>query len=97
MLELEADALLVSQTVTQQGLHLGTLRDLVERIEASGRRREMLLICGGPRITDDLARELGFDVGFSKGTYPHHVASYIVREMASRITTSSTEPTSAAL
>jgi beta-lysine 5,6-aminomutase beta subunit len=97
VLELEADALLVSQTVTQQELHVGTLRDLVERIEASGRRGEMLLICGGPRITEDLARELGFDVGFSKGTYPHHVASYIVREMAARTATSSTEPTSAAL
>ncbi|HEY2717416.1 MAG TPA: OAM dimerization domain-containing protein [Solirubrobacterales bacterium] len=96
VLELEADALLVSQTVTQQELHVGTLRDLVERIEASGRRGEMLLICGGPRITNDLARELGFDVGFSKGTYPHHVASYIVRETAARAA-SETETTSAAL
>ena len=96
VLDLEADALLVSQTVTQQELHVDTLRDLTERVEASGRRGEMLLICGGPRITPDMARELGFDAGFSKGTYPHHVASYIVREMATRAA-SNAEATSAAI
>jgi beta-lysine 5,6-aminomutase beta subunit len=97
VMDLEADALLVSQTVTQQELHVDTLRDLAERIESSGRRGDMILICGGPRITSDLARELGFDTGFSKGTYPHHVASYIVREMASRASMSNAEATSAAL
>ena len=32
-----------------------------------------------------LAKELGYDAGFSKGTYPHHVASFIVRELAERV------------
>jgi len=84
VVELEADALLVSQTVTQQELHVSTLAKLVERIEAAGRREDLLLICGGPRITRELAEELGFDTGFSRGTHPHEVASYIVQEMASR-------------
>jgi beta-lysine 5,6-aminomutase beta subunit len=84
-LELEADALLVSQTVTQQELHVSTLAELAKRVEATGRRGELLLVCGGPRITPDLARELGFDTGFSRGTYPHEVASYLVREMAARL------------
>jgi len=97
VVDLEADALLVSQTVTQQELHIDTLRELVERIEAVGRRSDMILICGGPRITPELARELGFDIGFSRNTYPHQVASYIVREMASREIVSSAETTSAAL
>jgi beta-lysine 5,6-aminomutase beta subunit len=82
--ELEADAILVSQTVTQQGLHLHNLTELVELVEAEGRRRDVLLICGGPRISDELAKELGFDAGFSKGTYPNDVAAFIAQEIAAR-------------
>jgi beta-lysine 5,6-aminomutase beta subunit len=82
--ELGADAILVSQTVTQQGLHLHNLTELVELVEAEGRRREVLLVCGGPRISDELAKELGFDAGFSKGTYPNDVASFIAQEVAAR-------------
>jgi beta-lysine 5,6-aminomutase beta subunit len=82
--ELKADAILVSQTVTQQGLHLHNLTELVELVEAEGRRRDVLLVCGGPRISDELAKELGFDAGFSKGTYPNDVASFIAQELAAR-------------
>ncbi len=84
-LEVGADAILVSQTVTQQNLHVHNLTELVEMVEAEGRRRETILVCGGPRVTNELAKELGFDAGFSKGTYPHHLASFIVRELASRV------------
>jgi beta-lysine 5,6-aminomutase beta subunit len=45
----------------------------------------MILTCGGPRVSNELAKELGYDAGFSKGTYPHHVASFLVRELAARI------------
>jgi beta-lysine 5,6-aminomutase beta subunit len=83
--DLEADAILVSQTVTQQNLHVSNLTELVEIVEAEGKRRRLILACGGPRVTNELAKELGFDAGFSKGTYPHHVASFIVRELAARI------------
>jgi beta-lysine 5,6-aminomutase beta subunit len=82
--ELKADAILVSQTVTQQGLHLHNLTELVELVEAEGRRRDVLLVCGGPRISDELAKELGFDAGFSKGTYPNDVAAFIAQELAAR-------------
>jgi beta-lysine 5,6-aminomutase beta subunit len=84
-IDLDADAILVSQTVTQQNLHIANLTELVEIIEAEGRRKQMILTCGGPRVSNELAKELGYDAGFSKGTYPHHVASFIVRELAARI------------
>ena len=83
-IEVAADAILVSQTVTQQNLHVQNLTELVEMVEAEGRRGRILLICGGPRVTNELAKELGYDAGFSKGTYPHHLATYIVRELAAR-------------
>ncbi len=83
-IEVGADAILVSQTVTQQNLHVNNLTELVEILEAEGRRRETILACGGPRVSNELAKELGFDAGFSKGTYPHHLATFIVRELAAR-------------
>ena len=84
-IELDADAILVSQTVTQQNLHVHNLTELVEIVEAEGRRKQLILTCGGPRVSSELAKELGYDAGFSKGTYPHHVASFIVRELAARL------------
>jgi beta-lysine 5,6-aminomutase beta subunit len=84
-LELKADAILVSQTVTQQNLHIHNLTELVEIVEAEGSRRQLILACGGPRVSNELAKELGYDAGFSKGTYPHHLASFLVRELAARV------------
>jgi beta-lysine 5,6-aminomutase beta subunit len=84
-IELNADAILVSQTVTQQNLHIQNLTELVEIVEAEGRRRQTILACGGSRVSNELAKELGFDAGFSRGTYPHHLATFLVREVAARM------------
>jgi len=83
-IEVHADVIMVSQTVTQQQLHIHNLTQLVDLLEAEGVRDDMLLICGGPRISNELAKELGYDVGFSKGCYPNYVATYIVKELAER-------------
>jgi len=88
-IDLNADAILVSQTVTQQNLHVHNLTELVEIVEAEGLRKQLILTCGGPRVSNELAKELGYDAGFSKGTYPYHVASFIVRELAARMADSS--------
>ncbi|MGL5312569.1 MAG: OAM dimerization domain-containing protein, partial [Peptostreptococcaceae bacterium] len=62
--ELNADVLLVSQTVTQKNIHIENLTNLVELLEAEGIRDKVILICGGPRISHELAKELGYDAGF---------------------------------
>ncbi|CAL9632276.1 Lysine 5,6-aminomutase beta subunit [Streptomyces sp. enrichment culture] len=80
----DADAILVSQTVTQQNLHLHNLTELVDLVEAEGVRDRSLLICGGPRLSHELAKELGFDAGFSRGTYPNHLGTFIVQELLAR-------------
>jgi beta-lysine 5,6-aminomutase beta subunit len=84
-IEVGADAILVSQTVTQQNLHVHNLTELVEMVDAEGMRGQMILACGGPRVSNELAKELGYDAGFSKGTEPQHLASFIVRELADRV------------
>lgn len=91
-----ADAILVSQTVTQQNLHLHNLTELVEIVEAEGIRDRVLLICGGARISNELAKELGFDAGFFKGTYPNHVGTFIVKELKARMDLAGTQRHSAA-
>ena len=83
-IEVHADAILVSQTVTQQNLHVQNLTELVEMVEAEGRRGQIILACGGPRVTSELAKELGYDAGFSKGTEPQHLATFLARELAAR-------------
>jgi beta-lysine 5,6-aminomutase beta subunit len=83
-IEVGADAILVSQTVTQQNLHIHNLTELVEILEAEGRRKDTILACGGPRVSNELAKELGYDAGFSKGTEPHHLAAFLVQELAAR-------------
>lgn len=82
--EVEADAILVSQVVTQKNVHLSNLTGLVDLLEAEGMRERVLLIAGGPRITHELAVELGFDAGFGPGTVPSQVAAFIVQTMVER-------------
>ena len=76
-----ADAILVSQVVTAKDVHIQNLTEFVELAESFGIRDRMLTIVGGPRISHQLALELGFDAGFGPGTYAEHVASYILDQI----------------
>lgn len=84
---LEADAVLVSATVTQQDLHVFNLRQLARMVADRGAHEGVQALCivGGadPKVQQE-ARALGFDAGFGKGTYPNHVATTIVRMMCER-------------
>jgi beta-lysine 5,6-aminomutase beta subunit len=79
---LHADAILVSQVITQRNCHRENGRAFVELLERQGCRRDFLLLLGGPRVDHPLATELGFDAGFGPGTKPADVASYIVERVA---------------
>ncbi|MGV8963911.1 MAG: OAM dimerization domain-containing protein [Candidatus Saccharimonadaceae bacterium] len=84
-IETKADALLVSQTVTQKDIHIKNMVELVEMLEAEGLRETMLIACGGPRISHELAKELGYDAGFGMNTYADDVASFLAQEIYRRI------------
>lgn len=83
-IELNADAILVSQVVTQKDVHIPNLTELVELLEAEGIRDKLIIACGGPRINHELAKELGYDAGFGTGSYAEDVATFVVTEMAKR-------------
>ena len=84
-IELKADCLLVSQTVTQKDVHIKNLIELVEMLEAEGLRDKVILCCGGPRLNHELAKELGYDAGFGMNTYADNVASYMAEEFVKRM------------
>jgi beta-lysine 5,6-aminomutase beta subunit len=83
-IELNADVLLVSQTVTQKEIHVRNLTNLVDLLEAEEIRDKVILICGGARISNELAKELGYDAGFGPNTFSENVATFFVKEIYDR-------------
>jgi len=57
----------------------------VELLEAEGIRDKIILICGGARISNELAKELGYDAGFGPNTYANIVATYAIKELFGRM------------
>ena len=78
------DALLASQVVTQKGSDVANFTALAELLEAEGIRDDVLLIAGGPRMTNLLATELGYDAGFGRGTLPSDVATFVAQRLTER-------------
>lgn len=82
-----ADAVLVSQVVTQRDAHLHNTRQMAEAFRAAfpdaqgpGRGRPLLVV-GGPRFGTLTPADLGVDAVFGKGTTPAEVASYLVHAL----------------
>ena len=79
-----ADVILISQVVTQKDVHISNMTQLVELLEARGERSRYVLVAGGPRISNKLAVELGYDVGFGRGAYANDVASWAVKRLVEK-------------
>ena len=83
--ELNADAVLISQVVTQRDSHIKNLKEFRELWKADKRiSKNVIVIIGGPRLDHAHALKLGFDAGFGPGTKPSFVASFIVHEFMKR-------------
>ena len=83
----KADAVLISQIVTQKDAHIKNLTELIELAEAEKLRSRLIMIAGGPRMNNKLAKEFGYDAGFASGTYAEHVATFIVKKLYERMVT----------
>jgi beta-lysine 5,6-aminomutase beta subunit len=78
----QADAVLVSQVVTQRDAHVhNTLEMTAAFREAYPADRRPVLVVGGPRFDESMAAELGVDRVFARGTTPAEVASFLVHEL----------------
>ncbi|MEP7370279.1 MAG: OAM dimerization domain-containing protein [Dermatophilaceae bacterium] len=81
--EQKADAVLVSQVVTQKDAHIHNTMSMSAAFrEAYPAGQVPLLVVGGPRFEQGLTGKLGVDRIFGKGTTPGEVASYLVHAMA---------------
>ncbi len=79
---LGADAVLVSQVVTQKDAHLHNTREMAAAFrEAYPAVEKPLLVVGGPRFDEGSAQALGVDRIFGKGTTPGEVASYLTHAL----------------
>ncbi len=83
--EEQADAVLVSQVVTQRDAHLLNTREMSAAFrEAFPAASRPLLIVGGPRFDESMATDLGVDRVFGRGTTPGEVASFVVHRVTNR-------------
>jgi beta-lysine 5,6-aminomutase beta subunit len=73
----DADAVLVSQVVTQRDAHILHLQEVRTALEEAGLRKGLVLVGGGPRFSPEQAAELGYDRIFGRGTTPSEVAAYL--------------------
>jgi beta-lysine 5,6-aminomutase beta subunit len=77
-----ADAVLVSQVVTQRDAHLANVRALSAAFdEAYADGTRPLLVVGGPRFDPGMREGLGVDQVFGKASTPADVASYLVHAL----------------
>jgi beta-lysine 5,6-aminomutase beta subunit len=77
-----ADAVLISQVVTQRDAHLHNTREMSAAFrEAYPAGHRPLLVVGGPRFDESGATGLGVDRIFGRGTTPGEVASYLVHAL----------------
>src|SRR3954447_13117147 len=79
--EARADAVLVSQVVTQKDAHLHNTREVAAAFRGAMGEFRPLLVVGGPRFDPAMAAELGVDKVFGRGTTPGEVASYLVHAL----------------
>ena len=79
-----ADAVLVSQVVTQRDAHLTNTREMSAAFHSAFGLERPLLVVGGPRFDPGAAHDLGVDKIFGRGTTPGEVASYLVHALAPR-------------
>ncbi|HEY7875061.1 MAG TPA: OAM dimerization domain-containing protein [Actinomycetota bacterium] len=79
-----ADAVLVSQVVTQRDAHVLHLVEVRDALQGAGLRERVVLVGGGPRFSPEQAAELGYDRIFGRNTKPSEVASFLAWSAARR-------------
>jgi D-ornithine 4,5-aminomutase subunit beta len=79
--ELGGRVILISTIVSHGDVHIGHMKRLDELARERNVRENLVLVAGGPQVTDELACSSGMDAGFGRGTTGHDVASVLVRKL----------------
>jgi len=79
-IEENADAILVSTIITHDDVHIKNMKKIHDFCVEKGIRDKVILVGGGTQITIDLAKSVGFDAGFGRGTKGNQVASFLVKK-----------------
>jgi D-ornithine 4,5-aminomutase subunit beta len=78
--EIGTDAILASTIISHSDIHRANMRRLHQYCQEKGIRQDMIVVCGGTQITNEIAKEEGMDAGFGRGTKGIHVASFLVEQ-----------------
>ncbi|HWR42734.1 D-ornithine 4,5-aminomutase subunit OraE [Sporomusa sp.] len=77
--ELGADAILASTVISHADIHRINMRRLHQYCQEKGIRDNLIIVCGGTQVSNEIAVEEGMDAGFGRGTKGVHVASFLVK------------------
>ncbi|HEX3786926.1 MAG TPA: D-ornithine 4,5-aminomutase subunit OraE [Pseudonocardiaceae bacterium] len=77
-----AVAVLASLIVSHREVHKVMMRRLADTAVERGLRDRLLLIAGGPQVSDELAVACGLDAGFGRGTKGVDVARFLADVLA---------------
>lgn len=83
-MEINADAILISTIISHDGIHYRNMQKTHDYATEKGIRDSCVMIAGGTQVTPAIAKKHGMDMGFSRGTKGHDVASYLVKELKKR-------------
>ncbi|UOZ06902.1 D-ornithine 4,5-aminomutase subunit OraE [Amycolatopsis sp. WQ 127309] len=77
----EVTVVLASLVVSHHDIHRVMMTKLNDVAVARGVRDRLVLIAGGPQVTDEMARQCGLDAGFGRGTRGVDVARFILESV----------------
>lgn len=83
-IETKAQVILASTIITHNDIHIKNMRKLHDLCIEKGVRDNLILICGGTQVTDEIARANGMDAGFGRGSRGNYVATFIVDTLEKR-------------
>lgn len=81
-IETKAQVVLASTIITHNDVHIKNMKKLHELAVEKGVRDNLIIICGGTQVSDDIAKENGMDAGFGRGSHGCDVASFIIKKLS---------------
>lgn len=83
-IETNADAILASTIITHDDVHIKNMKRIHELCIEKGIRDDIILVCGGTQVTNEIAKASGMDAGFGRGSHGIDVASFMIKFRAEK-------------